>query len=230
MQAAGIIPYIPVLPTPLIDTLIKKYCTGKGLEIGPGKHPCCDPKNTLFLDKHTDNQDGAPNADIVSDASQLPVYDCYFDFLFSSHCLEHCPNTLKTLYEWKRVIKPGSIMFLVLPHGDRIFDKHRAKTDLEHHIRDFQTLTDKHDYSHVDEIKEGWSKNEDFEELKKQFERDWGFQMWDFESRVEHDVIHYHVWTQNEVIDVLKYIGLKILYVVDILPERDDSFLVIAKK
>jgi hypothetical protein len=54
--------------------------------------------------------------------------------------------------------------------------------------------------------------------------------MWDFESRVEHDVIHYHVWTQNEVIDVLKYIGLKILYVVDILPERDDSFLVIAKK
>ncbi len=78
----------------IIKPLIKRYCKGKGLEIGAGKHPYCDPENTLFLDKYTDNKDGTPEPDIISDASQIPVEDESFDFVFSSHVLEHMQNTM----------------------------------------------------------------------------------------------------------------------------------------
>jgi SAM-dependent methyltransferase len=216
--------------TLLVHKLVKQYCKGKGLEIGPGKHPYCNPATTLFLDKHIDNRDGADNVDIISDATSIPVADKTFDYVFSSHCLEHCANPLKALFEWKRVIKPGGTLFLVLPHCDRTFDRYREKTTLNHVIADYDTLTHDHDYSHIDEIKEGWSKLDDIELMTRDFERDWGFPMWDFESRMKHDTIHYHVWTQNEMIDVLKYIGMKILYVADIVPERHDSFLIVSQK
>ena len=217
-------------PQPRIKALIEQYCPGRGVEIGPGKHPYCNAARTVFLDKHTNNKDGTPSPDIVSDAWQVPVTDTQFDFLFSSHCLEHCPNTLKTLYEWKRVMKPGGTMFLILPHGDRTFDRYRAKTTLQHHISDFEALNDAPDYSHVEEIKAGWSKNADFEAGKTRYEAEWAASVWDFDFRIKNGVIHYHVWTQNEMIDLLKFIGLRILYVMDIVPERNDSFLVIARK
>jgi len=35
------------------------------------------------------------------------VQDGTYDFLLSSHNLEHFANPLKALYEWQRVIKPG---------------------------------------------------------------------------------------------------------------------------
>lgn len=214
----------------LINTLIETYCVGKGIEIAPGRKPYCDRKNTVYLEKHPGNPDGSLKVDLVGDAANIPVNDNFFDFLLSSHCLEHCPNTLKVLSEWKRVIKVGGIIFLILPHGDRTFDKYRKKTDLDHHIKDFKTVNSDYDYSHNEEIKEGWSKLSDFENRKKNFEKKWKFDFWDFESRIKQNVIHYHVWEQNEFINILKYIDLKILYVADIVPERKDSFLVIAKK
>ena len=70
----------------------------------------------------------------------------------------------------------------------------------------------------------------DFEALREQFERKWGFAMWDWGSRMQQGVIHFHVWTQGEMIDLLKHVGLTILYVVDYVPERPDSFVVIARK
>ncbi len=50
----------------IIKPLIKRYCKGKGLEIGAGKPLYCDPENTLFLDKNTDNKDQTPDPDIIS--------------------------------------------------------------------------------------------------------------------------------------------------------------------
>lgn len=222
--------YIADIPQPQIKPLIEKYCLGNGIEIGPGKKPYCDPARTVFLDKYTGNKDACVNPDVVSDASAIPFADGNFSFLFSAHCLEHCPNTLRTLYEWERVLKPGGVLFLILPHADRTFDKYRARTTLEHHIRDYETLSDKPDYSHNEEIKEGWSKNPDFELQKNKYEQDWGAKVWDFEFRIRNGVMHYHVWTQDEIIKVLQYAGMEILYVAERLPERDDSFLIIARK
>lgn len=220
----------PPPPPALIPSLLARFQTGRALEIGAGKSPYCDPTTTVFLDKFTDNKDATIDPDIHADAAAMPLPDASFDLVFSSHCLEHCQNTIKTLREWLRVLKPSGVLFLVLPHADRTLDRFRARTPLAHHVEDFQRLTDAPDYSHVAETERGWGQLPDFDALRERFEREWGFAMWDWSSRMQHGVIHFHVWTQDEMIDLLKHVGLTILYVVDYVPERPDSFVVIARK
>jgi len=214
----------------VIKPLIRKYCIGRGLEIGAGKYPYCDPKTTLFLDKYTDNKDGTPAPDIISDATTIPRADACFDYVLSSHVLEHMQDTIGALKEWVRVLKQGGTLFLILPHGDRTFDRHREKTTLEHHIRDHEELGDAPDYSHNEEIEIGWSKNEDFEQSRLEYEREWGAPCWDFEFRLKNGVIHFHVWTQDEIVRLVQFLGLQIVWVAEVAPERQDSFIVIARK
>ena len=215
---------------PLIKPLIKRYCKGRGLEIGAGKYPYCDPENTIFLDKYTNNKDGTPNPDIVSDASNIPCNDASFDYVFSSHVLEHMQNTIATLKEWVRVLNNDGILFLMLPHGDRTFDKNRKKTTLEHHITDYKNLTNAPDYSHNQEIRDGWSLNNDAKESAIDYEQQWGADMWDFDFRINNGVIHFHVWSQDEMTKLIQYLGLKILWVCEMVDERPDTFVLIAKK
>jgi SAM-dependent methyltransferase len=213
----------------IIRPLICNYCAGQGLEIGPGKKPYCNPETTLFLDKFTDNKDATPEPDIISDANIIPKPDDTFDYVFSSHVLEHMQNTIATLKEWQRVLKKGGILFLVLPHGDRTFDRHRKKTTLEHHISDYENLTEEYDHSHNEEIQNGWSKNEDFDG-GKEYEKQWGAPVWDFDFRLRNGVIHFHVWTQDEIVRLLQYLSFKIIAVAETAPERIDSFVVVARK
>lgn len=39
-----------------------------------------------------------------------------WDFIFSSHCLEHVDDWTSTLLYWKSRLKPGGVLFLYLPH------------------------------------------------------------------------------------------------------------------
>jgi len=136
-----------------------------------------------------------------------------------------------TLKVWSRVLKKDGILFLLLPHADRTFDKYRKKTTLDHHIEDHQNLKiNIPDHSHDEEIKAGWSKNENFIQSAFEYEQEWGADNWDFDFRIKNGVIHFHVWTQDEVIKLLQYMGLKILFVCEIAPERNDTFIVVAKK
>jgi ubiquinone/menaquinone biosynthesis C-methylase UbiE len=144
--------------------------------------------------------------------------------------LEHHQDTLRTLYEWKRVLKPAGTMFLILPHHARTLDRYRALTPLQHHIDDYAKLGEQQDHSHFEEIREGWSKLEDFEDHRTQFERDWKMDFWDWPGRLRDGVIHFHVWSQNEIVDLLRYVGLSIQYVADIVPEISNSFLVVGRR
>lgn len=214
----------------MLQELTKRFCAGHGIEIGPGKNPVCDRSTTLLLDRFTDNRDANPSPDIVADAATIPVRDRALDFLLSSHMLEHHQDTLRTLYEWKRVLRPGGVMFLILPHGERTLDRHRAVTPLQHHIDDYANLGDTEDHSHFDEIRAGWSQLEDWEQQRAQYEAEWHMDVWDWAGRIKNGVIHYHVWTQNQMVDLFRYVGLSVDYVVDVVPERPDSFLVIGRR
>lgn len=216
--------------SPILGGLIRRFCVGRGIEIGPGKNAMCDRRNTIFLDRFTDNPDANPRPDIVADAARIPIRDGALDFLLSSHMLEHHQDTLRTLYEWKRILRPGGIMFLVLPHHARTLDRHRAVTTLQHHIDDYASLGEQSDYSHCAEIRQGWSKLEDFEQHRMQFEADWKMDVWDWAGRLRNGVIHFHVWSQNEMVDLLRYIDLAIEYVADVVPELSNSFLVIGRR
>jgi SAM-dependent methyltransferase len=216
---------------PIMPGLLKRYCIGKGAEIGAGKTPYCDPARTTFVDKFKDNKDATIGADIIADASAIPVDDGAFNYVFSAHVLEHMQNTILVLNEWVRILKPGGIMFTMLPHAERTIDKFRPITTLQHHLEDFERLTDEPDRTHFEDMKDGWTKlGGDPEEGARAFRAEWGADPWDWDFRIANGILHHHVWTQNEIVRLYQHLGLQVLYVNELVPERDDSFVVIARK
>jgi SAM-dependent methyltransferase len=208
------------LETSKTRSILGQYCHGRGIEIGPGDNPYCDHQNTIFVDKF---QNG--NIDVVSEADNLPFEDDSFDYLLSSHCLEHLPDTLKALHEWKRVVKKDGTIFLILPHCERTFDKGREKTTLKHHIDNYKNRTGYDDRTH-------W--NEFLMYSIPQYPHKWIGEapktedgIPDFRWIVKKGHLHYHVWTLTEMVEILEYLNLGILFSIDEVPERKDSFLVV---
>ena len=82
-----------------------KYCSGRGLDIGYGGDLLCD--NCVGWDReHGDAQFLAR----LADAS--------FDFVYSSHTLEHVADASLALRNWYRVVIPGGYLILFVPDRD----------------------------------------------------------------------------------------------------------------
>jgi len=82
-----------------------KYLHGSGIDIGCGDD-CLRVENGTV--RPWDIPDG--------DAQTLPgVPDASFDFVYSSHCLEHMRSVEETLTHWLRVLKPGGALYVVVP-------------------------------------------------------------------------------------------------------------------
>jgi SAM-dependent methyltransferase len=92
---------------------------------------------------------------IFSEGSDLwMIADNSYDFILSSHNLEHFANPLKALKEWERVVRPGGALVLVLPHYTKTFDHRRTPTKVSHMFEDFERCTQEDDLTHVPEILE----------------------------------------------------------------------------
>ena len=80
----------------------KRFFSGRGLDIGCGSDPY--PGAETF-----DKKDG--------DAHDLSKFkDGSFQWIHSSHCLEHLEDPGKALQEWFRVLAPGGHMIITVPH------------------------------------------------------------------------------------------------------------------
>jgi len=89
----------------------------------------------------------------VSEAANLgKIPSDSYDFFLSSHVLEHVANPLKALSEWRRVLKPGGWLIMLLPLKDMTFDHRRPVTALEHLIEDFSRDAGEDDLTHLPEI------------------------------------------------------------------------------
>ncbi len=81
------------------------FCRGRGLDVGAGAWPL--PGATPWEIK-----DGC-------DGMKLPEADNGgWDFIFSSHCLEHLSDPVAALEHWKERLRPGGVLFLYLPHPE----------------------------------------------------------------------------------------------------------------
>jgi predicted SAM-dependent methyltransferase len=86
----------------IID-VTKKYCVGRGIDIGAGAWPF---PGAIPIDNDPDQN--AYKLDRIKDNS--------LDYVFSSHCLEHLEKWQTALDLWIRKLKSGGILFLYLPH------------------------------------------------------------------------------------------------------------------
>jgi len=94
----------------------------------------------------------APGRQWMREAVNLAgVADESYDFVVSSHCLEHVANPLRALHEWRRVTRPGGHLVLVLPDPARTFDHRRPVTTLDHLRSDLARDTAEDDMTHAPE-------------------------------------------------------------------------------
>ncbi len=99
------------------------YCTsGKGIDVGCGHrktHENCIGVD--ILPRGTTGEIGCIAgqeivADICASGDDLHMFkDGELDFVVSRHNLEHYVDVIKTLMEWKRVLKPGGVLATILP-------------------------------------------------------------------------------------------------------------------
>ena len=89
----------------LRENFFKKYCTGNGLDIGFGGDPIV-PNVQGWDFEHGDAQ------------YLFDIPDSEFDFVYSSHTLEHMNEPELALKNWWRVLKPGGHLIIYIPHRD----------------------------------------------------------------------------------------------------------------
>lgn len=81
--------------------------TGTGIDIGCGGCPIT--KTAVPFD--VDQGDANHILDFV-DANRP------FDFVFSSHCLEHMQDPVKCLRDWWQLVRPGGVLIVIVPDED----------------------------------------------------------------------------------------------------------------
>ncbi|MEP6390026.1 MAG: class I SAM-dependent methyltransferase [Halioglobus sp.] len=94
-----------------------------------------------------------PGRQFVGEASRLSeLVEGKYDYILSSHVIEHMANPLHALNEWKSVLKPGGTLVLVVPHKQGTFDHRREVTLLTHLEQDLEAHTGEDDLTHLPEI------------------------------------------------------------------------------
>jgi SAM-dependent methyltransferase len=154
------------------SALAHKYLDGlRGIEIGGAAHNSFG-LNTLNVDRlgsldthfkvaERDLCGEAMPVDIVAEGNKLPFPDKSYDFVISSHVIEHFYNPISALLEWARVAK--KYLFIIVPHRQRTFDadkeltkiidlhnRHHSKVVVEDEYRgEHQTFFEPHNFNEL---------------------------------------------------------------------------------
>ena len=92
-----------------IQPMADHFCRGAGLDVGCGEW----------------GLPGALGIDIKvkggCEAMRLPPRTGGWDFIFSSHCLEHLDDPIAALEHWQERLRPGGVLFLYLPHPEMTY-------------------------------------------------------------------------------------------------------------
>jgi SAM-dependent methyltransferase len=130
-----------------------------------------------------------------------------YDFVLSSHTLEHTANPILALREWLRVLKTNGVIVLALPHKEGTFDWRRPTSSLDHLQDDFDRGVDERDLSHLPEILELHDLSRD--PLAGDFANFEARSLKNFENRC----LHHHTFTTMSAIALLNHVGVKVVSV-----------------
>lgn len=150
---------------------------------------------------------GKVGKQFILEASDLnSIKSNTYDFLLSSHSLEHIANPLKALKDWIRVLTPGGHILLILPDRHSTFDRKRKYTPFEHLLQDYQNNTQENDLTHLPEVLSLHDLSldplagKDFEAFKRRCEQN-----------LEHRGMHHHVFSQNLLKQMLEHFQVKVI-------------------
>jgi SAM-dependent methyltransferase len=144
-----------------------------------------------------------------------------YDFVLSSHTLEHIANPIQALHEWSRILKRNGTLVLVIPHRDGSFDHRRPVTTLAHLLEDFANQVTEEDLTHLPEVLQlhdlacdpGAGTKEEFERRCRENPR--------------HRCLHHHVFDTRLAIELITHVGHRIRQVEALRPYH---ILIVAQK
>lgn len=115
------------------------YCEyGRGIDVGCGHRKTSE--RCIGVDIVPQGEKGSAGcvkgkesaADICTSGDDLHMFkDNELDYVIARHNLEHYVDVVKTLQEWKRVLKPGGSLVIILPDEDGLNEIGRRSIDLD---------------------------------------------------------------------------------------------------
>lgn len=181
--------------------------SGKGLEIGPLHRPMVrhegmdidyiDRFSVAELREHYPELKELPlvEPNIIGDAETMEgVPSGKYDFLISAHVIEHMRNPLGSLKQWCRTVKPGGLIYMIVPDKRATFDKKRVRTTLAHILLDYYRPSVERDYEHFLDYAihvQGREAEAALIEAERLFETDYS--------------IHFHVFLPSDVLRLLNW-------------------------
>jgi SAM-dependent methyltransferase len=134
----------------------------------------------------------------IAEATDLhAIANDSYDFILSSHSLEHTANPIKALKEWNRVLRPEGKMILLLPDKRFTMDHKRDYTTFTHLLSDYENNTSEADTTHFDEVLlkfDAERHKTGIEEYKKLLL-----------NNVANRCVHHHVFSQELVKSALEF-------------------------
>lgn len=190
--------------------IAKRYLRGHGIEIGALHNPLEVPGSVRVryvdhlsvdeLRKHYPELAHEPlvDVDVVDDGERLStIGDGTQDFVIGNHFLEHCEDPLGALGNMIRVLRPGGVVYLAVPDKRYTFDVDRPVTPTDHLVRDHREGPEGSRRGHYEE----WARLVDKAEepdahATALLERGYS--------------IHFHAWTQRELLELLQAAALEL--------------------
>lgn len=122
---------------------LQRYFHGRGVEIGAlwRRFPLPRSARVWYIDRlraaeleehYPELKGNILEADLLADATELPLAPGSVDFVIASHVLEHLQFPLEALRAWYNVLAPGGVLLLRVPDKRYTFDQSRERTPLTH--------------------------------------------------------------------------------------------------
>ena len=225
-----------------VNDFEKYFLNRNGLEIG-GPSQVFTDKGIFPIYRLLNNLDGCnfTNETVWEGSISEGVYDFYpgktgrqficegsslvfagneqYDFLLSSHSLEHHANVIRTLHEWKRVVRPGGILLIIVPEKKFTFDHKRDYTPFDHFVLDEKDNVGEDDLTHLQEILQLHDLTRDRGVGDRQ----------SFERRSRENYLnrclHQHVFNFGNLSSVANYLQLEILATKFVRPYHNVIFM-----
>ena len=131
--------------------------------------------------------------DMVADGEKLdPIANESCDFVIANHMIEHARNPIEAIENMLRVLKPDGILYCAIPDKRFTFDAERPITPFDHLRRDYEEGPEWSDRDHYLEWTTKVEKIADPKAIEKRASQ----------LRARRANIHFHVWTQREIIEL----------------------------
>ena len=189
--------------------IFSRRLSGRGLEIGALHRPLVahDKMCVQYIDRLSiqEMKEHYPELkelalvepDIISDAETLTgVADNAYDFIVSAHVIEHMLNPIGSIENWLRILKPGGLLYLIVPDKRAIFDKKRPRTSLEHIIADYYQPSEERDFLHYLDYAtyvHDRSQLDAYQDAIKLRDEDYS--------------IHFHVFIPTDIVNLLNWVS-----------------------